>query len=474
MFRIFALDPRQGLPPTEAFWERVHPEDRDGMYQLMRKAVEEKTEYVHNHRIVLPGGTVKHIHAIGHALLDAAGEVVDYIGTSMDVTERKRAEEEVRTAETRFRASVDHLTDSLFIHDDQDDQGRIMDVNQQACDSLGYTREELIGMTAFDYDALVDATFMRSLKERLARGEIFSFESAHRRKDGTVFPVEVRVRPFWHGDHRFGLALVRDITDRKHAEQERERLCQLEADLAHINRVSMMGELAASLAHEIKQPIAAASMNAKTCLRWLQREPPDIREACETVSRIFKDVDRAADIIERNRSLYRRDTPKREMVGLNEIIREMIVLLRDKAHQHSVSIRIELDGALPTITADRVQMQQVLMNLMLNGIEAMKDSGGELTIRSQKTEDSQILLSVSDVGIGLPAEMTDQIFDAFFTTKAQGTGMGLSICRRIIESHGGRLWACANTGRGATFQFTIPTEVRASSTSAGADVHSLT
>jgi signal transduction histidine kinase len=220
----------------------------------------------------------------------------------------------------------------------------------------------------------------------------------------------------------------------------------------------MMGELAASLAHEIKQPITAAVTNAKTCLRWLQREPPDIGQGREAISRIVKDVVRAADIIDRNRSLYRRDTPKREIVNLNELIREMSVLLRDAANRQSISIRAELDGSIPTITADRVQMQQVLMNLMLNGIEAMKDSVGELTVRSKKTEDDQILVSVSDLGIGLPAEDVERIFDAFFTTKAQGTGMGLSISRRIIESHGGRLWACANARWGATFQFTLPTD----------------
>jgi signal transduction histidine kinase len=228
----------------------------------------------------------------------------------------------------------------------------------------------------------------------------------------------------------------------------------------------MMGELAGSLAHEIKQPIAAAGMNGKTCLRWLQRQPPDIGEACETVSRILKDVNRAADIIERNRSLYSRGTPKRETINVNELIQEMTVLLRDAANRHSVAIRAELDGALPPTIADPVQIQQVLMNLMLNGIEAMKDTSGELTIASKKAEDGQIQLSVRDVGIGLPGENTERIFDAFFTTKAQGTGMGLSICRRIIESHGGKLWATANSGRGASFHFTLPTASSTSSTSA--------
>jgi signal transduction histidine kinase len=250
-----------------------------------------------------------------------------------------------------------------------------------------------------------------------------------------------------------------EIQDRKRAEKERERLRQLEADLAHMNRVSLMGEFAASLAHEIKQPIAAAATDARTCMRWLQRESPDIHEACETASRIIKDVNRAADIIDRNRALYRRDMPKREMLDLNELIREMIVLTHDAANRHSIPTRAELDTALPTITADRVQMQQVLMNLMLNGIEAMKDTGGELTVTSGRTDDSQLLISVSDSGIGLPADKLETIFDAFFTTKAQGTGMGLSISRRIIESHGGRLWATPNSGGGATFHCTLPAAV---------------
>jgi signal transduction histidine kinase len=247
-----------------------------------------------------------------------------------------------------------------------------------------------------------------------------------------------------------------DITERNRAEEERERLHQLEADLARINRVSMMGELAASLGHEINQPIAAAAMNAGACLRWLQREPPDIGEARQTLSRIVNDLDRAAAIIGRNRSLYRRGTPQRELLDLNEIIRQMVALLHDAANRQSISIRTDLDAALPTTVADRVQVQQVLMNLMLNSIEAITDESGELSVTSKRTEDGQLLISVSDSGIGLPGEEPERVFEAFFTTKPQGIGMGLSISRRIIESYGGRLWASPNTGGGATFQFTLP------------------
>ena len=228
----------------------------------------------------------------------------------------------------------------------------------------------------------------------------------------------------------------------------------------------MMGELTASLAHEIKQPIAAALMDAKTCVRWLRRDTPDVAEGCEAALRMINDATRAAEVIDRVRSLYRRDTSDREPLDINEIIREMIILLHDKADRNSISIRTELDSGLPPITADRVQLQQVLMNLMLNGIEAMKDANGELTITSKRTNDGQLLISVSDSGIGLPIGEGDRIFEAFFTTKEQGTGMGLSISRRIIESHGGPLWAYANSQPGATFQFTLPIDMAASSPSA--------
>jgi signal transduction histidine kinase len=256
---------------------------------------------------------------------------------------------------------------------------------------------------------------------------------------------------------------VTDITERKRAEEERERLRQVEADLAHINRVSMMGELAASLAHEIKQPIAAAVVNAMACTQWLRRDAPDLTEASKAASAMVATVTRAGDIIDRVSSLYRRGRPKRELVDLNEIVREMSMLLRGTANRNAVSIRTELDPGLPTTTADRVQLQQVLVNLMLNGIEAMQDTGGVLTVASKRIGDGQLAISVSDTGIGLSSDDAERIFEAFFTTKPQGTGMGLSISRRIIASHGGHLSASPNTGGGATFRFTLPIGATASS-----------
>jgi PAS domain S-box-containing protein len=248
-----------------------------------------------------------------------------------------------------------------------------------------------------------------------------------------------------------------DIEERIRAEQERERSRQLEAELAHVNRVSLLGELAASLSHELKQPIAAAITNANTCLRWLKRDQPDLEEACAATTRIVDDGNRAAEIINRLRSFYKKGAPLgRELVDVNEVIRNTLVLLRSEANRYSVAIRTGLCSDLPRVNGDRVQLQQVCLNLMLNAIEAMKDKGGQLTIKSELGQDGHVLISVIDTGVGLPAGQADQIFNPFFTTKPEGSGMGLTISRSIIESHGGRLWASANLERGATIQFTLP------------------
>ena len=353
---------------------------------------------------------------------------------------------------------MDHATDALFV---QDEQGRVVELNRQACESLGYTREELIGVTPTSFDPGVDAAFIQWINARLDAGEISAFETSHRRKDGTMFPVEVRVRSFWHGGHRFALSLARDITDRKRTEQERERSYRLQADLAHINRVTTMGELTASLAHEVNQPIAAAVTNANTCVRWLAGESPDIEEARDAAKRMVKDANRAAEIIRRIRLLFKKSALQHELLNVNEVVNEIVVLLRGEAMRSGMSIRSQLASDLPQVMGDRVQLQQVLMNLVMNGIDAMKDvdSSRELTLSSHVDRNDQVMVSVSDTGIGLPPEMA-QIFDAFFTTKPHGTGMGLAISRTIIEAHGGRLWAASNSGRGAVFHFTLPTTRR--------------
>jgi C4-dicarboxylate-specific signal transduction histidine kinase len=248
---------------------------------------------------------------------------------------------------------------------------------------------------------------------------------------------------------------VMDVTERKRA---LDGLRQAQAELAHANRVTTMGELTASVAHEVNQPIAAAVTNANTCLRWLTRDHPDVEEARAAAMRIVKDATRAGEIINRIRLLFTKDTQQWELIDVEEVIRGMIVLLRDEAIQYKISFRTELAAGIPQIMGDRVQLQQVMLNLIMNSIEAMKDADGkrELIIKARRTENDQLLVSVSDTGVGLPEQQADQIFNAFFTTKRQGIGMGLPISRSVVEMHGGRLWAEKNAGGGAIFLFSLP------------------
>jgi C4-dicarboxylate-specific signal transduction histidine kinase len=253
-------------------------------------------------------------------------------------------------------------------------------------------------------------------------------------------------------------ASAASLFERKRAE---EALRQAQADLARVNRVNTMAELTASLAHEVNQPISAAVTNANACVRWLSGNPPNLEEARAAAMRIAKDGTRAAEIISRIRLLFKKGTPQRELLDVNEVIREMLALLRSEAARYSISVRTDLAADLPQVMGDRVQLQQVMMNLISNSIDAMNevDATRELAIKSQRAENGQLMVSVSDTGVGLPSQQSNQIFNAFFTTKVHGTGMGLSISRSIIASHNGRLWAADNSPRGASFHLILPTKV---------------
>ena len=463
MFRVFGFDPQHGFPSRDRIWERIHPEDRANVKENSDKVILGKVDCEFEYRVVLPGGIVRHIHALGHPVLNSEGELIEVVGTDIDVTERKQAEEALRRNQA-YLAEAQRLSHTgSFAYNPK--TAKTLYWSEELCRIFGLDPqrgtpdpEDSRRLVHPDDRDAVSESCLQGFREKAQ----FSQEYRLLLHDGTVKHLHV----IWHPvlDSERGLVeyvgTAADITERKRAEEERERLRQLEADLAHMNRVTMLGELASSLAHEINQPIAAAITSANACLRWLAHDPPDLERARAATIRVEKDGSRAAEIIQRLRAFYRKGAPPhRELVDINKVIAEMLGLLRNEATRHSIALRTELAPLLPQVVADRVQLQQVLMNLMLNGIEAMSDEAGELLIRSQKTENGLLLISVSDTGVGLPSEKANLIFNAFYTTKPLGTGMGLAISRSIIEAHGGRLWATANAERGATFHFTVPAEV---------------
>jgi PAS domain S-box-containing protein len=458
-FRIYEYE-RTTTPIVELVLQRTHPEDAIFVKQIIERTAQTGTDFDFEHRLLMPDGTVKHVYVVGHAERSQSKEL-EYVGAVMDVTAAKQSEEALRRSEG-------YLTDAQRL------TGTGSWAWNVATRQSVYWSQENFRLFGFDPEGGIpsDEAFYRRIhpedRDRVRR-EVF----LERPDEGSHFDVEFRivlpdgairyVRSTGHpirtisGDLLEYVGTSVDVTERKRADEERERLRQVQADLAHLSRVTTMGELTASLAHEIRQPISAAVTNAKTCLRWLGRDEPDVAEACEAASRLVKDVTRAGEIIGRISTLFQKGALQRELVDVNELIGEMIVLLRSEANRYLISIHTELAEDLPKVMADRVQLQQVFMNLMLNGIDAMKETNGgsELTIKSE-TSDSQLLISVSDTGVGLPPEQGAEIFKAFFTTKDKGTGMGLPISRSIIESHGGLLWATGASGRGATFQFTLP------------------
>jgi C4-dicarboxylate-specific signal transduction histidine kinase len=258
----------------------------------------------------------------------------------------------------------------------------------------------------------------------------------------------------WNRDE--GVAFVLDLTERKHVEGA---LRDAQANLAHVMRVTTLGELAASIAHEVNQPLTGVVANAEACLRWLRRGTPDLEAACRSVEWIINDGNRASEVVRRVRALANKTSLEKVQLDVNDVIREIIPLVQRELISNRVSLQMELAPALPTILGDRVQLQQLIINLVMNGIEAMQpvtDRPRRLVIRSRQDETQQVLVGVTDCGVGISAENVDRLFNAFFTTKSGGMGMGLSICRSIVEAHGGRLWAAATMPHGATFQFTLP------------------
>jgi len=462
VYKIYGLDPQNGAPNLKQYLATIHPDDRASMAETIRVMHEQRCGCDVTKRIVRPDGEVRYVRCVGVPVFEG-GVFKAFHGTTMDVTEHELLTQELRRERAYLTEaqSLTHtgswacnlLTREIFHSSDENARLYGFDPNQ--------------GAIPFDrfYNAILaeDEVALRAkLESAIREGADYDIEFRIHRTDGAI--RFLRGIGHHNPSQEIGeyVGITMDITERKRAEEEREKLRQLESDLAHINRVNMMGELAAALAHEIRQPIAASITSANACLRWLARDPPDLERARAAAARIEQDGNRAADVINRLRSFYKKGTPpERGVVDLSDIVREMTALLRKEAVRHSIKIHSELHEDMPNVLADRVQLQQVFMNLMLNAIDAMKDTGGKLTISSRLTPEGQLIVSISDTGVGLPAENTERIFDAFHTTKPQGTGMGLAITRSILEAHGGRVWATANREAGATFHFTLPVKVEA-------------
>jgi PAS domain S-box-containing protein len=504
-----------------------------------------------------------------------------------DITERRLAEEELRASEERFRTFVDRATDAFFL---LDEQLQVVDVNRQACESLGWSREELIGTYPRHFDVALDEPSIRRLTGRASLGEVITFETRHRRKDGATFPVEIRTGTFRQGGKLFYLALARDISERKQAEERKAKLAAIvessddaiiskdlngiittwntgaerifgyaarevigqsvtilvppdrvdelrgilerirrgeridhfetvrrrkdgtlldvsltvspiidesgnvvgaskvardiserkraenalrekdealemaRTELERVARLTTLGEMTTSIAHEVSQPLGAMVASAGACARWLAADPPAMAEARATLDNIVADGKRAREVIARIRALTKRQAPRKDWLDINQEVVNVLALTEHELRSHDIVLRTDLRGTLPRVAGDRVQLQQVLLNLVVNAVEAMSavhDRPRELTIVSRLDDPDAVLVEVRDSGAGLDPQRAEQVFEAFYTTKTEGIGIGLSISRSIIEAHGGLLSASANAPYGAVFRFSLPVTAEA-------------
>ena len=473
MHALFGLAPSTFGGRYEQFLEMIHGENRQQVTREFAQAVERRAEYDGVFRAVWPtDGSVHTLRARSKVVCDNQGKPVLVTGVSWDVSERSQMENALARERFLLNMLMDTLPDRIYF---KDRESRFIAVNRATAAVLGLENPaDVLGKTDADLFAREHAqAALRDEQEILRTGQpLVNREEKETWPDGHETWVSTSKLPLRDPNGRiigtFGLS--RDITEKKRAAEKlaaltgelgekNEAMREAQAALTHVSRVTTVGELAASIAHELTQPLAGVVTNSNACLRWLDSAPPNFEEGRQAVMRILRDGKRATEVIARIRTLLGQTRTEMVPVDINKAIQEVVAFVQAELKKNGVKLRLNLDPALPVIDGDRVQLQQVILNLLINAIEAMGSidrDDRELQVASERQERASILVAVRDSGPGLGQQSFEEISKPFFTTKPHGMGMGLSISRSIVRNHGGRLWAEPNVDRGAKFQFTLP------------------
>ena len=461
MLRLYDVQPDEDYSVPEFWFNRIHPEDRKRVQEAFQKSKIEKTDYQADYRIVLPGGTIQYQHSIGYPFLNESGDLMEFVGMAMDVTEQWEAKEALRLSEHNLRLMIGTIPGFVWL---ANPAGEVDYMNERILGYFNATLEDVVGVSWSNF--LHPDDLDRALREwslTVATGRRHESEFRLRLPNGVYRWFQSLSEPLRDPEGRIlrWYGLVLDIDERKNME---EALRRTQTRLSRATQIATVGELAASIAHEINQPLAAVVATGHACLRLLSAQPPSLAKAYEAAESIVRDGKEAGEVVRRIRALFKREAVETVMLDLNDVIGEVLRLLRGETTRRRVAVETDLGKDLPPVAGDRVQLQQLVVNLLLNGIEAMDpvlDRPRKLLVRSKRDSPETVLVEVRDCGVGL--KDPDRVFEAFVTTKENGMGMGLAICRSIVDAHNGRLWAASGQGPGATFCFTLPLTLSAQS-----------